>query len=202
MFISLFISLSLFGQSYQRIGNPDLCKSRLEKKTKATKSISGEFKETVHSSLFNEPQYGKGKIFYQSENKIRWEHTSPKKQVVLISSQGMRIAENGVESKSSGSQTIMKKVKALMMQLLNGDFLNEKDFKITYYESSDKYKLVLKPKSSRMARYISSVVMVFNKKSLRLNKMILKENEDERIEYSFVNLKFNQPINSSTFTKF
>ena len=89
-----------------------------------------------------------------------------------------------------------------MLQLLSGEFLNEKDFKIAYYENKTNYKLVLTPKSDRMSRYISQVELIFDKTQLTLKEMSLIEDEKEKIVYTFTNVKENGSIDDSKFTTF
>ena len=195
------ISVS-WSQSYTKVKNSGDCKSRIEQKAKSTHSISANFSETIFSSLYNNPKQGSGILRYKKSNKIRWEHGSPKKQIVLINGSKVRLFENGKENKNAASSQVIKKVQSLMVQLFSGEFLNEKEFFIDYYESTSEFKLILRPKSSRMSKYISKVEMYMDKKSLVLNKMSLIENEDERIEYSFSKVQYNTTIQETSFTQF
>lgn len=203
-----FLIFLLFGghlvqaQSFTKMSNTSECKAKIDKKAKSTNAISANFSETVYSAMFNNPKTGSGKLNYKKSNKIRWEHTAPKKQIVLINGSKVRLFENGKENKNAASSQVIKKVQALMIQLFSGDFLNEKEFNIEYYQSSLEYKLILKPKSSRMSKYISKVEMYFSKKELTLNKMVLVESADERIVYGFSNIVVNGQISESSFTQF
>lgn len=204
--VLLLIFLSLlsvsWSQGYTKIKNSAECKSRIEQKAKSTSAISANFSETIFSSLYNNPKQGAGILKYKKSNKIRWEHSSPKKQIVLINGSKVRLFENGKENKNAASSQVIKKVQSLMIQLFSGEFLNEKEFYIDYYESTADYKLILRPKSSRMSKYISKVEMYMDKKTLVLNKMSLIENEDERIEYTFSKVQYNTSIPETSFTQF
>ncbi len=197
----LFLAITSFGQSWTRIKNTSDCKSKIEQKTQNTHAISANFDEKIYSSMYNHPKSGAGLLKYKKANKIRWEHTSPKKEIVLINGSKVRLYENGKENKSAASSQVIKKVQSLMMQLFSGEFLNEREFNIEYYENSSEYKLHLKPKSSRMSRYITRVEMYFNKKNLHLNKMVLLESEDERIEYAFSSVVLNGQLSDANFTQ-
>ncbi|OFZ54226.1 MAG: hypothetical protein A3D92_07930 [Bacteroidetes bacterium RIFCSPHIGHO2_02_FULL_44_7] len=201
IFFLFFVHLTQ-AQSFTKLSNTSECKAKIEKRAQATYAITANFSETVHSAMYNNPKAGSGKLKYKKSNKIRWEHVSPKKQIVLINGSKVRLYENGKENKNAASSQVIKKVQALMIQLFSGEFLNEKEFNIEYYESSQEYKLILKPKSSRMSKYISKVEMYFSKKELTLNKMILMESTDERIVYGFSNIVINGQISESSFTQF
>ena len=198
----MFWSNLVIAQTFNRIQNPTAVKAKINQKAKSTTSISANFSEEVHSSMFNSAKKATGKLNYKKSNKIRWEHINPKKQIILIDGTKVQMKENGKVVNNVATNRIVKKVQSLMMQLFNGDFLNEKEFKISYYQNSANYKLVLKPKSSRMAKYISSIEMIFNKKTLALSQMNMIETEDDRVEYKFSSIVMNKPISDSKFKQF
>ena len=201
IFISiLFLSFTGFTQNYVELSDVSKCKQRINEKANNTTSISSNFSEEVFSSMLKSTQKAKGILRYKKENKIRWEHISPKKQVILIDGKSMRYSENGKEIKNAGTNRIVKKVQGLMMQMFNGDFLNEKEFTISYFENSNNYKLVLIPKSSRMSNYISSIELIFDKNSLAMTKLTMKETEEDKIVYTFTSIVFNKEISNATFT--
>ena len=198
----LLIVISVSGQTYTKIGNPATCKSKINEKTKATKAIEANFSETVFSSMFNTPKKASGELTYKKADKIRWEHTSPKKQIILINGSSARFQENGKEVTNPTANRVVKKIQGLMTQMFSGDFLNEKEFSITYFESSKHYKLVLKPKSSRMSKYISTIELLFSKTTLLLDEMTMIETEEDKINYAFSQIKTNTTISDTKFTKF
>lgn len=200
--VLLFVASLSFGQSYSKVSNTSVVKSKINAKAKSTKSISANFSEEVHSSMFNSAKKASGKLNYKQSDKIRWEHISPKKQTILINGSKVQMKEDGKIVDNVATNRIVKKVQSLMMQLFNGDFLNEKEFTIGYYENQSNYKLVLKPKSSRMSKYISSIEMVFNKKNLELSQMNMIETEDDFVEYKFTSVIMNKPISDTKFTQF
>lgn len=200
--LTLLASSFAFGQSFTKVSNTASVKSKINAKAKSTTSISADFTEEVYSSMFNSAKKATGELNYKQSNKIRWEHISPKKQTILINGSKVQMKENGKIVDNVASNRIVKKVQGMMMQLFNGDFLNEKEFTIGYYESSSQYKLVLKPKSSRMSKYISSIEMIFNKKNLELSQMNMIETEDDRVEYKFTSVIMNKAIADTKFTQF
>lgn len=204
LFTLLFIIVTSFVQSqtFSKIGNATDCKAKINEKARSTKTIEANFSETVYSSMFNSPKKASGELFYKKDNKIRWEHLSPKKQIILINGSEAKFQENGKEVSNPSANRVVKKIQGLMVQLFNGDFLNEKEFSIAYYESSKQYKLILKPKSSRMSKYISKIELLFSKSSLYLDEITLIETEEDKINYSFSQVKTNSTIADSKFTQF
>lgn len=200
----LFIAISgaSFAQEYTKIPDPKGCKTALEKQHKETKSIQSDFSETASSSLLSAPQKGSGKMWYKKEDKIRWEKTKPESQIILINGKTVKLQEKGKEVSSASSKMVVKKIQQLMVQMMTGDFLNEKDFKISYYESKTNYKLVLTPKSDKMKRYVAEISLIFGKEQLLLKELTMKQNETDKLVYSFTNMQQNGTINDSKFTTF
>lgn len=198
----LAVSGASFAQEYTKLSDPKACKAALEKQHKETKSIQSDFSETASSSLLSTPQKGAGKMWYKKEDKIRWEKTKPESQIILINGKTVKLQEKGKEVSSASSKMVVKKIQQLMVQMMTGDFLNEKEFKITYYESKTNYKLVLTPKSDKMKRYVAEISLIFGKEGLLLKELTMKQNETDKLVYSFTNMQQNGTINDSKFTTF
>jgi len=205
LFIILLVLLSdlfVFGQEFKPVSNIPECKKNIQNYHASMKSLVADFGEIVYSQMLIQPQKGSGKIYYKQVQKIRWEHNDPKKKIILISGKSFRMNENGKEVVGNNIKTVGKKIQDIMIKMLTGEFLNEKDFGITYYESGKQYKLLLRPKNNQMAKYISEIQLLFDKKSLILAEMSMIENEKEKVVYTFTNYQFNQIINDSKFYNF
>ncbi|MFT5824336.1 MAG: outer membrane lipoprotein-sorting protein [Crocinitomix sp.] len=198
----IFFSFCSISQDYKVISDPTECKKELETKSKTTKTISAEFKETLYSSMFNTPKSGTGQLKYKKEGKIRWEKTSPKSDIILINGGSIRMKQDGKEVSNASRNKIAKKMQSLMVKLINHDFLNEKEFSINYYQSNSSYKLILTPKSARLSNYILSIELTFNKSTLALDKIAINESEDDYVVYSFSSVVFNSIISDNVFSTF
>lgn len=198
----LLVSYGSLAQTYTKIADPSFCKKKINAHVKSTSSIVANFSEQNYSSMFNSVKTAKGTLKYKQTDKIRWEHTAPKTQIILINGANVRFKEKGEEINNAAAIRVVKKVKSLMLQLFNGKFLDEKEFNIAYYQNNNYYKLILKPKSSRTSRYISIIEIVFDKKLLSIHKLILKETEEDKIVYTFSSIKMNHSVSDSNFTLF
>ncbi len=198
----LLFSTSGWAQNYVQLNDVTVCKERINSHANKTTTIAANFSEEIFSSMLKSTSKAKGILRYKKENKIRWEHLSPKKQIILINGKLMKYSENGKEIKNAGSNRVVKKVQGLMIQMFNGDFLDEKEFSIMYFENSLNYKLVLLPKNSRMSNYIESIELIFDKNTLAMKNLTLKETEEDKIVYTFTSIVFNKEITNTTFTQF
>lgn len=199
-FLTFFLFSSIMAQDYKKLTDKTACKAAIEKKHKSITTLSANFSESTHSSMFKTPKKGSGTLHYKKKDKIRWEHTSPNKQVILINGKTVKLSENGKEITNATSKQVVKKIQNMMVQMISGDFLNEKDFSIVYYENTSNYKLVLTPKNDRMKKYIKHVDLIFDKKALTLKEMTMAESDTEKVVYTFTDTQLNETINDSKFT--
>ncbi|MNJ89041.1 Outer-membrane lipoprotein carrier protein precursor [compost metagenome] len=198
----LVVTMQVYSQEYTKITDSKTCKAALEKQHKETKSIESDFTETSTSPLLTTPQKGSGKMWYKKENKIRWEKMKPESQVILINGKTVKLQEKGKEVSSASSKMVVKKIQGLMVQMMTGEFLNEKEFKISYYENKTNYKLILTPKSDKMKRYVSEINLLFAKKELTLKELVMLTDNDTKLVYSFSNMEVNGTINDTKFATF
>ncbi len=194
------IGFSSVAQEFKPMTNSSAAKTAIEKKHKATTSLTADFTESVESSMFKTPQTSKGNLHYKSSDKIRWENTSSK-QIILLNGSKVKMSENGKEVSNAVTNKVVKKIQNMMLSMLSGDFLSEKEFTISYLESANQYQLVLIPKSPRMGKYIQKIDLFFNKKSALLDSMSMHESKDQKVTYQFSNTVVNPTINDTKFNQ-
>lgn len=203
LFFAFFIlTFGAFAQDYKKISDPSKCKAAIQKKQSEMKSLTADFKESVYSEMFDQAKTANGKLNYKKSDKIRWEHTTPTKKVLLINGSKIKYSENGKEVTNPTTKIVVKKIQNLMVKMMNGNFLDGKEFSISYEENSSKYRLTLTPTSDKISKYIESIVLIFDKKDFLLKEMTMLESETEKIVYTFSNTLVNPSINDSKFTNF
>lgn len=196
----VLLSFSLSAQDFKSVSDKSAVKSAIEKKHKETTSITADFSEKIYSDMFKDAQVGKGRFYFKKDQKVRWENTSAQ-QLILINGDKVKLYEKGKLNSNPTSQKVVKQIQGMMISMLSGDFLNEKDFSISYFENPTSYKLVLSPKSPRMSKYINKIELLFDKKSCLLDELGMFESKNQKIIYTFTNLKINQSIADSKFTE-
>jgi len=140
-FYTLILSLLTFSffsysQEYKAVSNKNSVKQVIQKQHSATKSLSADFTEEIHSTLFTKPMKGNGSLLYKQADKIRWENSSAK-QIILLNGSKVKMSDNGKSISDPMTNKIVKKIQGMMLSMLSGDFLNEKDFSIAYYENNN-----------------------------------------------------------------
>ena len=199
---SLLLSFSMSNDGYTLIKDSTNCSRKIIDKSGSTNTLSANFSERKISNLFNNPKIGKGKILFKKKDKIRWEHFEPNQQIILIDGKKIKYQENHKEVKNTTSTIVVKKIQKLMINLINGNFITQKEFNVNYFENNLNYKLVLRPLNNKIARYLSEVDLVFDKNTLELKEMELSENDTEKVIYTFSNIHINKVIDDVNFSNF
>ncbi len=202
IFSVLLFSFTYSSSDYVKLKDASECKKKIKEKSSSTTTLYATFSENKFSKLFNKPKTGKGELYFKKKDKIRWEHTSPISQIILIDGKNIKYQEDNKEVTNLTTTKIVKKIQSLMVNLISGDFLNEKDFSIEYQSNQVNYKLILMPTSSKISKYIQKVELIFDIKNLALKEMTLEESTTEKVVYEFSNVKFNTSIEDSKFNKF
>lgn len=202
IFLLLALCSPVFTQDFPKAKNPTSIKQKIEQKHHSTKTIRADFQEEVSSVMFATTQKGNGTLDFKKEDKIRWETLHPQKQIILINGSSIKLSENGKNVSNPATTKVVKKVQGLMLSMLSGDFLSEKDFSIEYYENAKFYKLVLRPKHPRMSKYVVQIDLLFHKSTLLLHQMYLLESKEQKVVYTFSNVKANESINDQRFNQF
>lgn len=194
------IQFSGIAQDFKPVSKSESIKTSLEKKHTSTKTLTANFSEEIHSKMFTDPKKGTGKLSYKQDDKIRWDNVT-QKQVILINGEKVKLFEKSKEVTNPTANKVVKKIQGMMLSMLSGEFLNEKDFKISYFESSKTYKLILTPKSDRIKKRIQKIELLFDKTSLLLDQMIMHESVDQKMIYTFDGIKTNESIADSKFNQ-
>ena len=198
IFLILF-SFSTFAQEKTPLKNPTELKKKLIKQSAETKSIVADFTQEKHLSFMKEPQISKGKFYYQQQDKMRWEQTTPSNYVVLFTNGKIRIKDKGKEKNIKGANKMMGKINELMLELINGKIFENKDFTSNYFSTKDNYIVELTPNNKKLKSIFNTIELTFSKKTTRLKTLTFFEKSGDKSVMKFFNDKFDTSIKQSIF---
>lgn len=202
LFISIiFLFFSFTIEGFKKIENPDKLLTKIKSISNETKTIYSDFTEEKHLAILKKPQVSNGKFYYESDNKMRWEQNSPYEFIILINNKTLRIKDNGKEQKLGTGGKVALKINEFMMQLIQGDFQNNKDLAPEYFQSDKEYLIELTPQTKPLNKTYSKLGLYFSKSSYRLKTIIFYETEGDKRIVTFTNPKYNTKIDPSVFLK-
>ena len=194
------VSFTTNDEGFTKVKEKDKVLNELKRVANKTNTIKADFIEEKYLAAFKKPQVSSGKFYYKADDKMRWEQNTPFEYIILINGNSLRIKENGKEKNIPASGRIALKINDFMLKIIGGNFEN-KDFETFCYESTNRYKLELIPKTKQIRKIYTKFELFFLKKNKRLQQMIFFEaNGDKRIT-TYSNQKYNESISDKIFNQ-
>ena len=87
--------------------------------------------------ILQEKMVSKGWFYYQKENKVRMEYGAPFKYLLVINGTKISIKDNNSKSTKIdvGRNLVFKQISNLMIDCINGRFLENKGFSMTLFQN-------------------------------------------------------------------
>jgi outer membrane lipoprotein-sorting protein len=202
IFLTLFLSVSAYCQ-YGRTATgkeKDDFFSQISHVSKETKTLTCDFTMSKKSTLIQEKNESKGKMYFQAPHKLRWEYTSPNKSALIVNEQNVVLKNADGSTNTNVNTRMLKGLSDIIIGTIDGSGLqDEKNFisTLVYMTQSTNYILQLQPKG-RLANMYKKIDIVFNKAYLAESIELTEKNGDS-MTIQFSNHKTNQQIDQNLF---
>lgn len=202
--LSLFIFSAVFtnAQDMKPLANTAEFLKKLKTVSTTTTSIKADFMDEKNLSYLKQPQKSDGLFYYKKDDKIRWEQKKPFQYIILINDDKIRIKENEKEKDVTAAKQMVNKIKELLLMLVNGSYLDSKDFKSSFFENKNEYIVVLVPTQKKMKKFFDKIQLSFSKDAIHLNELVFFEHSGDKSTMKFFKQTFNEEINDEVFSKF
>lgn len=154
---------------------------------KPGKTLAYTFVQTKHSPLLAQDAVSKGNLTLGSDRTMRWQYTDPQAFALVVEGDSIYTMTGGKRNSLSGASGKMTRGLAqMMMQMTDGASLtNDKLFETTLTEETGSYRATLVPKRRDMKRMMQQAVLTFDRKTLRIKSVRLKEKDDSYTQIDF-----------------
>jgi len=201
--VFLFFSSFLFAQipaGYKPVKDTLAFKQKMEAQSKLVNTIESDFTQEKYLSVMSEKIITKGHFLFKKVNMLRWEYTSPLKYLIAINKDKMYIKDNGKVSKYDiNSNKMFKSINEMMVNTVQGNLLNSKDYKAKYYENEKFYLLELTPLQKGAKDFLKVIQLYIDKTDYAVVKVKMIEPSDDYTMIDFSSRKTNQPIGDEKF---
>ncbi len=204
IFISFLLMVFVFGAAGQSDFRPvedvEAVGGRLNQMAKSLQSIQSDFHQEKYMDFLNVSLESEGKFWFQKENMLRWEYTKPFNYIVIINDGVVQISDEGREQefRIKGNR-IFEQVNKIIVASMSGDVVEDESFDVEFFENPDLYLVKMKPLQKEVAQVINEMEMYFEKESLHMSKIIMKEPNGDHTVIRYFNRKTNEPIPSAMF---
>ena len=198
IFFLLIINNS-FAQ-YKLVSNPEVFKTQFVVASGKINTISADFTQTKSLSALAEKLTSKGKFYFQKDNKVRMEYTSPYQYLMVINGSKIMVKDDKkTNTISAKSNKTFQRINQLMMDCMNGNIFNNKDFSIRVFEDSDTYLTEMTPATPQMKSMFSKVNVIMKKTTFIVQQVQMFEPSGDYTSINYSNQKLNTTLSDALF---
>jgi outer membrane lipoprotein-sorting protein len=196
-----FIVIAQVPAGFRTLKDTTTFKQKMEAQSKLINSMESNFTQEKYLSVMSEKIITKGHFYFKKVNRLRWEYTDPYTYVIAISNDKMFIKDNNKITKYDiNSNKMFKSINEMMVNTVQGNLLNNKDYKPAFYENDKNYLVELSPVQKAARDFLKNIYLYIDKTDYTVVKVKLTEPGDDYTTIDFTERKSNQPIADEKFT--
>lgn len=194
--------MGIANMAYAQELNAEQVKKQINQVASQMKSMQCDFVQTKHLKMLNDKMVSKGKMYYQQNDKLRWEYTSPYQYTFILNGTKVQIKNNRRNDVIDVKQNkLFKEITRIMMNSMIGKCLSdEKDFNVTIGQTSTEWTATMVPKKKEMGQMFQKIILHFNKQRFMVSKVELIEKNGDKTIIVLNNIQTNKAINAKIFT--
>lgn len=200
LFFTLFSTHQNFAQSFVPVKDEAALRNKLTESTNKLTTIQTDFVQQKNMSMISEPVTSKGIFSYKKENKVRLEYNSPSKNVMVLNNGKMMMSDGKkVTQMDMNRSKFFQQFNSIVTGSVNGSLFESKDFTVKYFESPAQIKIEMTPIAKNMKNFLSSIVMVMDKKDYTATRLEMNEPSGDNTILTFGAKKLNIPLDDTLF---
>ena len=150
---------------------------------KEIKTVQADFTQTKYMKMLAKEMVSEGKMYCQQPDKLRWEYTSPRANVIIL---------NGTEG-SGTKNKFVREMARLIMKLVAGQGLTDSStFQVTAEELPTEYVATLLPLKKEMKQFYTKLVLHFDNKQSTVTEVELYEKNGDRTVIELHDIRINK----------
>lgn len=199
LFILTIINVS--AQKDKKSISVEELRSQMIEKTADVNTISCDFIQNKHMEYLDAVITSKGKLFFDKNNRLRWEYVDPFSYLITINKGKFTINTDGqVSEYDIESNKVFSQVSELIISSVNGSIFTDSKFNVEAFVEGNEYLISLEPNIPELKEVLNKIKMTVDKKNFSVNKVIMIEKQDNYTEINFLNKRFYEALPDSIFT--
>lgn len=196
----LLISACAFSQQFNAPKNEAELRTLIGNASSKIKSVQCDFVQEKKMSMMKDKITSKGVFYFNQPNQVRLEYQQPNFQAMIVNGSNAFL-----QNKSKTTKVSMAKSKAfqqlnkIIVSSITGSMLESKEFSTKLFENEKAVKVELIPTSKAISDFLSSIVLVLDKKDFSATKLELNENGGDYTYLTFSNKKINKVLPEELF---
>jgi len=199
--IMLFIPFVLPSAAQEKpMKDVESFKNKLAENARVTQTIESDFIQEKNLSVLSEKIITKGHFYFKKENLLRWEYLDPFNYVIVINKDKVMIKdEEKVSRYDMNSNKMFKSINEMMINSVQGNILNTKDYSLKFLESNEYFLVEMTPLQKGTKEFLKTINLYFSRETYVVSKVRMIENSGDYTSIDFINQKKNENIADSRF---
>ena len=165
-------------------------------------TLKTSFIQERHLDLFMDKLVSKGYCFFDEPDRLRWEITESYRSILIYNQKKVAkfdFEDGHLRKLNHGETDIIREVLQQVLFWMKGDFSeSSKVYDISIFQEED-FKLILRPKSVELLKYISSIELGIDKGLKLVKSVTINESSNDYIKIIFQKEEYNRIFNSKLF---
>ena len=196
-------SLSTYAQypGYTAIQDIAVFKKQFAAESAKVMSITCDFTQEKTLTALTEKITSTGKFWFKRNNKLRLEYTKPFVYLIVMNGDKMLVRDNQKENRINvKSSKLFQQVNRIMIDCVQGNILDSKDFTTRVFENKVTFLLEMTPVSKTLREFFQTIVLTVDKKDYSAKSIAMNEPMGDITLIKFEHKKLNEPILDTVFT--
>jgi outer membrane lipoprotein-sorting protein len=166
----------------------------------STNTIKSDFVQFKHLDFLSDEIKTSGKLFFKTPGLVKWEYTNPYQYSVIFKGDQLLINDGGTKSNVDiGNSKMFKNLNQLIVNSVKGNMFDDAEFNIQYLKTPKANKAIFVPKDKKIAAYIASFELLFDKKDAAVLEVKMIEPSADYTRIVFSNRILNGTVNDAVF---
>ena len=174
---------------------------KIDKAAQMMNSMQCDFTQTKSMKLLSKDMQSKGVMFFKQPDKLRWQYTVPYDYTFIMNGDKvtMKSAKSTQNISVQDNKMFRQITKIILNSITGGGLKSATDFQVEVYKSDNIYFAKLFPKKKELKQIYSVIEIYFNQALSMVSGVKMLEKTGDVTSVKLLNVKYNQPINESTF---
>ena len=168
----------------------------------AIKTMQADFVQTKHLRMLGDKMVSRGRMCYQQSDRLRWEYTKPYAYTFILNGNSVMMSKGGHRDVVDVNRNkVFREIAQMMMSSVVGTCLTDsKRFKVSMTVDKQTCTATLLPQKKDVRAMFTRIVLVFNRKTSVVSKVIMYEKNGDRTEITLDNVRIGAAVSPTEFT--
>ncbi len=189
-----------FAQSFTPVKDALVLQNKIIAASAKISTIQCDFAQEKNMSMLSEKAVSKGKFYFKKDSKVRLEYLIPVKNLIVMNYGKMLMKDDKkTQQMDMHRSKVFQQLNNIIVGSINGSLFSGKDFTVSLSESSSQVKVELKPLSKMLKNFLSTIVLVMDKKDFTATKIEMNEASGDNTILSFSSKQINAAVDDALF---